>query len=80
MRSGSLAFAAFMAGPTGRLLRIIIGIALIAWGWSMRSQTMGIALIVVGFAPLLAGIFNVCLIAPLIGAPFSGRRARTTTP
>jgi hypothetical protein len=25
--------------------------------------------------PILAGIFNVCLIAPIIGAPFSGKEA-----
>jgi hypothetical protein len=31
---------------------------------------------VVGAIPLLAGIFDVCLIAPLMRAPFLGRDTR----
>jgi hypothetical protein len=27
----------------------------------------------IGLVPLFAGLFNVCLIAPLLGVPFSGR-------
>ncbi|MCY7380691.1 MAG: DUF2892 domain-containing protein [Gemmatimonadaceae bacterium] len=78
MTDGSRAFAAFMASGAGRLLRIVAGLALIGWGWSMREQTAGIVLMVVGLVPLLAGVFNVCVIAPLIGAPFAGRDARRT--
>ena len=68
-------FACFMARPAGRLLRIVGGLALIAWGWSMRGQTAGMVLMIVGLVPLLAGVLNVCLLAPIIGAPFSGRAA-----
>jgi hypothetical protein len=35
--------------------------------------TWGYLLAVIGLVPLLAALFNVCLIAPLLGAPFSGR-------
>ncbi|MEO7858184.1 MAG: DUF2892 domain-containing protein [Gemmatimonadaceae bacterium] len=66
-----------MASSAGRLIRIAAGVALIAWGWSMRDQTSGIVLMVGGLAPLLAGAFNVCLLAPLIGAPFAGKDARS---
>lgn len=69
------AFACFMAHPTGRLLRILAGLALISWGWTMRGTTSGTILMVVGVIPILAGVLNVCLIAPIIGAPFSGRAA-----
>ena len=69
-------FARFMATGVGRGSRIVAGLALIAWGWSMRDQTAGIVLMLVGLVPLGAGVFNVCLIAPLIGAPFSGAKAR----
>lgn len=69
------AFAAFMAHPLGRGIRVIAGLALIGWGWAMRDQTSGMVLMAVGLVPLAAGIFNFCLIAPLIGAPFSGRAA-----
>lgn len=78
MATASLAFASFMAGALGRLLRILAGLALIAWGWSMRATTGGIVLMVVGLVPLLAGVLNVCLIAALIGAPFRGRDAKAT--
>ena len=75
MAAPSISFPCFMARPLGRGLRIVAGIALIGLGWTMRENTSGIILIAVGLAPLLAGAFNVCLIAPLIGAPFSGRGA-----
>jgi hypothetical protein len=68
-------FACFMARPAGRLLRIVAGLALIGWGWTMRGTTTGTVLMVVGIVPILAGVLNFCLIAPLIGAPFSGRGA-----
>lgn len=78
MASSSNAFACFMAKPTGRLLRIVAGLALIAWGYTLREQTTGLVLMAVGVIPLLAGVLNVCLIAPIIGAPFSGRAALDT--
>lgn len=65
-----------MATSVGRGLRIVAGVGLIAWGWSMRDQTAGIVLMLAGLVPLGAGVFNVCLIAPLIGAPFSGAKVR----
>ena len=77
MSDSSRAFAVFMASGAGRLIRIVAGIALIAWGWSMRDQTLGIVLMVGGLVPVLAGAFNVCLLAPLIGAPFAGKDAQS---
>jgi hypothetical protein len=78
MSDGSHAFAAFMASAVGRLLRVLAGIAIVAWGWTMRDSTTGVVLMVVGLLPIFAGAANVCLIAPLIGAPFSGAAARST--
>ena len=69
------AFACFMARPAGRLLRIVAGLAIIIWGWTMSGTTTGTVLMILGVVPLLAGVLNVCLIAPIIGAPFSGRAA-----
>ena len=68
-------FAAFMASAAGRWLRIIAGAALIFWGWSMHSGT-GTILMVVGLVPIAAGVFDFCLIAPLLHAPFWGRQIR----
>ena len=69
-------FVAFMASSTGRLLRIIAGVALIAVGLLVLEGTAGIIVAVVGVVPLLAGVFDFCLFAPLFGNPLSGPRIR----
>ena len=78
MSNGSMAFARFMASTAGRLLRVVAGLVLIAWGWSMHETSTGVILMVVALVPILAGAFNVCLIAPIIGAPFAGKDALRT--
>lgn len=70
-----MAFAKMMASTGGRLVRIVAGLVLIAVGLLVVEGTGGIILSVVGILPVLAGVFNVCLIAPLIGAPFFGKDA-----
>lgn len=72
-----MAIAKFMASPLGRGVRILAGVLLIAWGLGLFGavdQTTGIIIAVIGLVPLLAGVFNVCLIAPILGAPFSGSK------
>lgn len=73
-------FAAFMSSAAGRLIRIVAGLALIVVGlWVLDASVLGIILAVVGLVPLVAGIFDFCVFAPLFGAPLSGdevRRAR----
>ena len=71
-----MGFAKFMASPYGRVIRIVAGVALIAAGFYVQG-TWGVVLGVVGVVPLLAGIVDVCLFAPLFGAPFSGSKLRT---
>lgn len=72
--SGSVKFAAFMAGPIGRLARVVVGLVLIAVGLA-TGGTGGIILAVVGLVPLAMGVMNRCLISPLIGAPWRGQDA-----
>ncbi len=70
-----MAIAKFMAGPIGRGVRILVGLALIALGlFGGLDQTTGIIVAVVGILPVLAGVLNFCLIGPLLGAPFSGAK------
>ena len=67
---------AFLASPAGRAVRIIAGIALIAWGiWGLEGAA-GIIVILIGAVPLLAGIFDFCVFAPLFGNPFKGPEIR----
>ena len=70
--------AKFMATVTGRLARIVLGIALIVLGVLVIEGTGGIAVAAVGIVPILAGVFNVCLIAPIVRGPFSGRVAHSS--
>ena len=70
--------AKLAATATGRLARIIAGIVLIALGLFVIGGTVGIVVAVIGVAPILAGVFNVCLIAPILRAPFSGRVASSS--
>ncbi len=69
-------FVSFMASTTGRLVRILAGIVLIAWGVLGLSGTTGIIVAIVGVVPLLAGLFDFCIFAPLFGCPLSGSKIR----
>lgn len=70
-------FVTFMASTAGRLLRIVAGAALIAWGVLGLGGTTGIIVAIVGAVPLLAGLFDFCIFAPLFGAPLSGPKIRS---
>ncbi|UCD41737.1 MAG: DUF2892 domain-containing protein [Chloroflexota bacterium] len=69
-------FVKFMASKTGRITRIVAGAALIAWGLLGLTGTIGIVVAVIGLVPLLAGIFDVCVFAPLFRNPFKGSEIR----
>jgi len=69
-------FVRFMASSTGRLVRIVAGVALILWGLWGITGTTGIIVAIVGAVPLLAGLFDFCIFAPLFGAPLSGPQIR----
>jgi hypothetical protein len=66
----------FLASPAGRAVRILAGIALVVWGlWGLGS-TAGLVVAIAGLVPLVAGLFDFCVFAPLFGAPLSGPRIR----
>ncbi|MDM8546768.1 YgaP family membrane protein [Candidatus Venteria ishoeyi] len=65
----------FMASPAGRIIRILAGGGLIAWGLLGVGGNNGMMLAAIGALPMLTGIFNICLFAPLLGAPLSGSKA-----
>jgi hypothetical protein len=66
-------FARWMAEWPGRILRIVAGLILIYLGLRVVDGTWGTLLAIIGIVPILAGVLNVCLIAPLLRAPFRGR-------
>jgi uncharacterized membrane protein HdeD (DUF308 family) len=67
----------FLASTTGRWVRIVAGIILVAVGLFVVQNTGGIVLAVIGLLPLLAGVLDFCIFAPLFGAPLSGKAIRS---
>ncbi len=63
---------AVLASYTGRICRIIAGGAIFWLGLFTIPGATGVAVMIVGFVPILAGVMDFCLIAPLFGDPFSG--------
>jgi hypothetical protein len=61
----------------GRVLRVVVGIILIAIGlWAVHG-VVGWILVIVGLVPVAAGIFDWCVVAPLFGRPFKGADLRS---
>lgn len=69
-------FVKFMASTSGRILRAVAGAALVAWGLLGLTGTTGTIVAVVGLVPLLAGLFDFCVFAPLFKNPISGKQIR----
>ena len=69
-------FVSFMASTTGRIIRIAAGVALVFWGLMSIQGTTGIVVAVIGVVPLVAGLFDFCVFAPLFGNPMSGPKIR----
>lgn len=62
----------FLASMTGRWVRAIAGVILIVVGIWLVQGTWGWVIAVIGLVPLLAGLFDRCVFAPIFGLPFSG--------
>lgn len=69
-----MGLAVFMASPTGRIARIVAGVVLIVLGFVVGGAA-GWILGIVGLVPIAAGAANMCLLAPILGAPFKGSDA-----
>jgi hypothetical protein len=67
------AFVTFMQSTAGRILRIVVGLVMIALGLLLVQGIWGIVLAVIGLVPLIAGIGGVCLVAPLFGFTLKGQ-------
>lgn len=72
-RSG---FAQFIASNAGRLLRVAAGVALIALGLFVVNGTAGYIVAAIGLVPIAAGVFDFCLLGPIMGTSFAGRDIR----
>lgn len=75
MRGSIVKFSQFMASGSGRVIRVIAGIVIFLLGAQMHSGA-GYVIAVIGIVPMAAGIFDFCLIAPLVKMPFAGKAIR----
>lgn len=71
-----MGFVKFMVTGAGRAVRVVAGIALVVVGLLVVGGTGGIVLAVIGLVPLMAGLFDFCVFAPLFGMPFMGKQVR----
>lgn len=62
----------FLASPRGRFARIVIGLILLWLGAYVFANPVGYWVMGIGAIPILTGVFNVCLFAPLIQEPLRG--------
>lgn len=60
-----------MSSSAGRLARVLAGLVLIVVGLALGGGWLTLSAI--GLIPLFAGVFNVCLLAPLMGQPLKGQ-------
>ncbi|HLG64456.1 MAG TPA: DUF2892 domain-containing protein [Ktedonosporobacter sp.] len=67
-------FIAFLQSLYGRLLRIILGVVLVALGVFLLQGFWAAILIIVGIVPLVAGLTGVVFFAPLFGYTLTGER------
>jgi xanthine/uracil/vitamin C permease (AzgA family) len=73
---GRSGFAKFINSPAGRIARLVVGMALVVWGYTLLVSVIGIFLIIIGLIPLVAGSFDLCLVSALLGGPVSGEKVR----
>ena len=66
----------FLASQSGRVVRAVAGIVLILLGLFGLGGVGGAIVAVIGALPLVAGLFDFCIFAPLFGAPFNGPKIR----
>lgn len=64
-----------MNSSLGRALRMLLG-TLMAWYGVQMNNIWGYILAILGLVPFFAGMFNLCLIAPLFDLPISGRKMK----
>jgi hypothetical protein len=72
------AFIRFMASPAGRILRIVAGSGIIAYGLLVTGGDDGMMIAAVGALPILTGVLNICMVGPLMGGPLFGSKARAS--
>jgi hypothetical protein len=64
----------FLQNAPGKMLRVVLGLMVVAFGTLVIQGTVGIIVAVIGLIPLFAALSGVCLIAPSLGTHLRGTR------
>jgi hypothetical protein len=72
-------FLRFMSTRPGRVIRVGMGVAIIAAG-VLAGGGLGLVLMLVGLLPIVTGAAGVCPISPLVGEPFRACSTSTARP
>ncbi len=72
------ALFSFLASMNGRIVRIVAGVVLILIGVLVLDSPASYIVELIGLVPLLAGVFDYCVFAPVFGLPFPGDALRDT--
>jgi len=67
-------FLRFMSTPSGRIIRVVVGGALIGAGFVVGGP-IGRGLGIFGLLPVATGATGICPLNPLVGSPLRGCRA-----
>ena len=71
-----MAFAQFMNSTFGRWARIVVGLVMLVAGPLVLGGAAGVIVAALGLVPLAAGVFDFCLLAPILSVPWSGSKIR----
>ena len=70
----------FLQGPSGRMLRVMLGLGVIVVGILFLQGTAGFLVAVIGLIPIFTALSGVCVICPLFGYTFEGYRKTESDP
>ena len=72
-------FVKLMGSQSGREVRLVAGMAIISAGLLAVGGAGGWVVAAIGVLPTAAGVFDFCVIAPLLRYPFGGKQLRART-
>jgi hypothetical protein len=64
----------FLQSTPGKMLRVVMGLTVVAFGTLVIQDTVGFLVAVIGLIPLFAALSGECLIAPSLGTHLRGTR------
>ena len=66
-----------MSSTSGRVVRVIAGAGIITYGSLGMTGTQSYVAAAIGALPIMTGVFDICLLGPLLGTPLRGKQVRS---